>query len=100
MHDFWCYNADEMYDPVLAERYRYLRETEEGREIMCKLVEDRVKEACKLTAERVEKETIVRIAKETAKKLISLGTLSYELISETCGLSVGEVEMIAKELSA
>ena len=35
MHDFHSRNADDMYNPVLAEQVRRLKETEEGRTDMC-----------------------------------------------------------------
>ena len=56
MHDFSCTSADEMYYPLLADRVRYYKETEEGREIMCKIMEDMVTAAnLKLTLEYVKK---------------------------------------------
>ncbi len=54
MHDFRCTDADDMYNPILAEKVRYFKETEGGREQMCKLMED--------IAQRTAKETRTEIA--------------------------------------
>ena len=43
MHDFRCTNAVDMFYPVLASRVRYFKETEGGREKVCKAIEDTVK---------------------------------------------------------
>lgn len=40
MYDFSCTQAEDMNYPVLADRVRYFKETEEGREIMCKAIEE------------------------------------------------------------
>lgn len=44
MHDFSCTQPEDMNYPILADRVRYFKETEEGREIMCKAIEDMVNE--------------------------------------------------------
>ena len=40
MHDFRCTNAVDMFYPVLASQVRYFKETEGGREKVCKTIED------------------------------------------------------------
>lgn len=40
MHDFRSYKAEEMYYPELANQVRFYKESEEGRDIMCKVIED------------------------------------------------------------
>lgn len=40
MHDFRCINSADMFYPVLAKQVRYFKETEGGREIVCKVFED------------------------------------------------------------
>ena len=40
MHDFRCYNADDMFYSKLADQVRFYKDTEKGREIMCKVIED------------------------------------------------------------
>ena len=57
MHDFRCASPDEMIIPEIAERTRYLKETPEGVEIMCQLMEERM----------------TRKAEELARRLIARG---------------------------
>ena len=40
MHDFWCTKADDMMNDVLAKEVRYMKENEEGRTSMSKLLEE------------------------------------------------------------
>ena len=37
MHDMLCMNTEDMYHPILRERARYFKETEEGKRIMCEI---------------------------------------------------------------
>ena len=66
MHDFHCTKSEEMYSIELANEVKYLKETEGGREHMCKILE----EMCEEVAVKIEKETTERIARETAKSLL------------------------------
>lgn len=96
MHDFYCTKAEDMYSKELAEEVKYLKETEGGREHMCKILE----EMCEEVAEQVEKETQKRVAKETVKSLLALGKLSHEDISASTGLSLEEIEELAAQKTA
>lgn len=40
MHDFWCTEADDMLNDVLAKEVRYMKETEKGRTAMCEMMEE------------------------------------------------------------
>ncbi len=108
MHDFHCTKSEDMYSRELAEEVRYLKETEGGREHMCKILEEMCDEVAerveKETAERVEKETAERVEKEnkinTAKSLLKLKKLSYEEISESTGLLLDEVKELAAQKTA
>ena len=40
MHDFSCSDPDDMYNKDLADKTRYFKETEEGVETVCKVMED------------------------------------------------------------
>ena len=124
MHDFYCTKAEDMYSKELAEEVKYLKETEGGREHMCKILEEMCEEVAEQvaeqveketaerverettervkreTAERVEKETQKRVAKETVKSLLALGKLSHEDISASTGLSLEEIEELAAQKTA
>ena len=92
MHDFHCTKSEDMYSKVLADKVKYLKETEGGRGRMCRILE----EMC----EKVEKETAERVAKETARSLLALGKLSHEDISQGTGLPLEVVEELASQKTA
>lgn len=84
MHDFFCVNADEILNPLLKERVKYLKETEGGRNEMCQIMENRVNE------EKIE----------LAKQAIHRGKLSLADIAETVGLPLAFVEELARQKTA
>ncbi len=88
MHDFRCVEADDMHNKVLADKVRYFKETEGGREEMCKVMEDMRNEA--VNARNVE----------IALEMIKDGKLSLELIAKYSGLTVAEVEKLQKDKTA
>ncbi|MBQ7678599.1 MAG: PD-(D/E)XK nuclease family transposase, partial [Butyrivibrio sp.] len=63
MHDFHCTQAKDMYYPILAERVRYFKETQRGRDSMCTIVEEyaeeRVKEAVSEAVSKANKAAII-----------------------------------------
>ena len=61
MHDFSCSNPDEMIDKEMAEISRYYKETKEGQDIMCKVMED--------YANEVRQEMIIQNIKKIMEKL-------------------------------
>lgn len=88
MHDFYCTRSEDMYSKILADEVKYLKETEGGRDRMCKVLEEMCEEVAK------EK------AKETARLLLTLNKLSHEEISESTGLPLDVVEEIAAQKTA
>lgn len=64
MHDFHSRNADDMYNPVLAEQVRRLKETEEGRTDMCEEM-DRIYQ----WGERVGQEMGEQIGREEGERI-------------------------------
>lgn len=81
MHDFRCSSASDMLIPEIAERTRYLKETPEGVEIVCQLMEER----------------IYRKEIEFAKKLIAMGVNTLEQIAEASGLTLEKVRELANQ---
>ena len=79
MHDFRCTSSIDMYYDVLKNGMHHYKETEGGREHMCKAVED-----------LMEKRDI-----EKAKKMIAGGKLTIEDIAEYSGLSLEKVKELA-----
>lgn len=79
-------NVD-MFYPLLAQQVRYFKETEGGREIVCKTFED--------LAEKRANEKVLEDRKVTAKMLLAKGNMSIEEIAVLSRLSVEEVEELA-----
>lgn len=88
MHDFYCTRSEDMYSKILADEVKYLKETEGGRDRMCRILE----EMC----EKVAKEKAI----ETARLLLTLNKLSHEEISESTGLPLDVVEEMAAQKTA
>ncbi len=83
MHDFRCVEAEDMHNKILADRVRYFKETEGGREEMCKVMEDMRNEA--VNADRTR----------AAMAMISDGDMPLELIAKYSGLTLQEVEALS-----
>ena len=81
MHDFRCENPSDMYYKELAERAHYLKETEGGRDNMCKAMEEL------LNDEKIQ----------TALRMLSKNKYSYEEIAEISDLTVEQIRKIAEE---
>lgn len=88
MHDFICKNAEDIINPLLAVEVRYLKETEGGRDQMCKLLED-------VRAEAAHKKAV-----STALKMLSREVYSMEEIAELNGLPLEEVQELSKKQTA
>ena len=70
MHDFWCTDANDMYNTVLADRVRYFKEDVKGVEIMCKEMEKMRDETRKeLIVESIRKMLKARITEEQIKQV-------------------------------
>ena len=84
MKDLYCTDAEEMFYEELSDRVRQFKETEEGVNDMCDILDDMRND--------------VRI--ENAKKMIGSGKLSMDEIAEFSGLSIEKVRELAGDKSA
>ena len=82
MHDFRCEKPSEMYYKELAERAHYLKETEGGRDTMCKIMEEL------LNDEKLQ----------TAMRMLAKGKYSIEEIAEISDLTVEQVKTLAEKV--
>ena len=78
MHDFFQSDPGKIHNPVLAERVRYLKDTEEGVGSMCRAMEEMRAEA----AAKAAKEAAAKAAKEAEKRMREAG-ISEEVIKYT-----------------
>ena len=82
IHDFRCSKGEDMLLAPFADKTIFFKETEEGVERMCKVMEDRVND------ERIG----------IAVKLLKIGILTNEQIAEATGLTVERVKEIEASL--
>lgn len=112
MYDFSCKNADDMHYPLLAERVRYFKETQEGTVAMSsyfdKWVKKIVDEACEKADQKARAEGRAEGREEErekskvvfALKLIRRGGMEAEEIAELSGLTMSDVQNLAKQEAA
>lgn len=79
IHDLSCTDAADMYYDTLAERVRYFKETEEGTETMCRVLE------------QMRDQTYRDAKKKTAFRMFAAGKYPLEEIAEISGLTLEEV---------
>ena len=89
MHDFFCKDAKDIKNAVLADRVRHFKEEESGVEEMCEIMQKLADDA----AEKAAYENSVKIA----QNLILAGA-SVDLVVQGTRLPREEVEAIAKRL--
>ncbi len=87
MLHFRCVEAEDMHNQILAQKVRYFKETEGGREEMCKVMEDMRNQA--VNEERM------RIVMAMLKQ-----KMSCELIAEISGLPVADIQKLANSANA
>jgi len=87
MHDLSCENADEMYSPLLAERTRYFKETEEGQHIMRSVWKE------------AQDETAQEEREETARIMLEDGE-PEEKVARYARLSIEEIRAIAQDIES
>ncbi len=89
MSDFHCTDAAQMYYNELKQRVRYFKETKEGSEKMCKVMEDAI--------ERERADAKIEAQAEILAAMLESG-MTLEKISEIVKMPVSEVERLIGEL--
>lgn len=80
MHDFSCKKAEDIISPILRERVRVLKETEGGRQEVCRIMEKRIDE------EKIE----------LAKKALETGKYSANEVAALFELPIAFVEELVR----
>ena len=86
IHDFRCSKGDDMLLPPFADKTRFFRETQEGVERMCKIMEER------------DNDIKLRQTNAIAANLLKIGILTNEQIADVTGLSIETVKEIESSL--
>lgn len=96
MHDFRCVNADDMYNKLMAEKTKYLKDDPKGVKEMCAIMEDLRKESEERGKEQGKYENAVKVV----KNMLSMGLGSYEDIAKVTDLSIEKVRELAGQRTA
>ena len=94
VHDLRCRDAAKMYFNVLKKRVSQFKNSEEGRRVMCKAVENLVKRGEARGKAEGKRETMLA----TAKRMIKSGMLALKDIAKFSGLSLAQVKKLQMEL--
>lgn len=88
MHDFYCKNADEMYNKTLAKRVKHFKEDSKGVNEMCAIMEELKKEAITETNIKHIKSIMVNfdITAKKAMQSLSIPEEEYSIYLKLLGL--------------
>lgn len=105
MHDFFCTDPDDMNYKELADKVRYYKEDEKGRNasggrMLCADRSGAQKAAMCKAMEDMRNETAERMKTEIAKRLLSQGKISIQDIASAADLPVEKVRELAGEKGA
>ena len=87
MHDFRCTSSEDMFYSLLAKQVKYFKETEGGKESVCKVFEE------------LAEKRVLENNKAIAEKMLADGMLSVEMIAKYANLSIEVVKELAKSRS-
>ena len=90
IHDFRCSKGEDMLLAPFADKTRFFKETQEGVERMCKVMEEMMEERLK--------DSEYRKAVSIAVAMLRDGKLSHEDIAKYTGLSLEKVKEIEASL--
>lgn len=86
VHDFGCVRAQDIYNDLLREQVHYFKETEGGRNEMCKIIDD--------VAENRRINTLVEVVKNTLKN----AEIPLPKVFDMMGIAESDREIIAKRI--
>jgi len=90
MHDFYCTNANDMYNKTIADRVRYFKENDEGVDSMCAIMEE--------IAKNREIKTKLATRLEDIKNIMSSFNFPIEKAMEILKIPESEQEIYIKML--
>ena len=94
VHDLRCRDVAKMHFDVLKKRVSQFKNSEEGRRVMCKAVENLVKRGEARGKAEGKRKTMLA----TAKRMIKSGMLALKDIAKFSGLSLAQVKKLQMEL--
>ena len=97
MHDFHCTRAEDMKYPILAERMRYLKESEGGRETMSGALAEWKAEWKREVTEEVTREVTKEVKTKHVLRMLEDGSLSLDKIAKYTELPLEQVKALAEQ---
>lgn len=98
MHDFRCTSSVDMFYPVLADQVKYFKETEGGREIMCKTFEDLAEKWAEEKAEERAEERKMEVLLESIKSIMENLKLTAEQAMAALNISEKDKTILRTKL--
>ena len=95
VHDLLCRDEAKMYFDLLRKRVREFKNSEEGRQIMCKAVEEYAERRAAESKAEGKRETMLA----TAKRMLKSGMLALKDIAKFSGLSLAQVKKLQAEMA-
>jgi hypothetical protein len=99
IHDFHCRDGREIVNPLLAQEVIYMKETEGGRDHMCKILEEMREEAAQEAAKEAAKVATQKTKYEIVSKMLKQG-VSYDTISACTEMSIEDIQKLADKMPA
>ena len=111
MFDFFCKDPDKMNYKPIADTVRYLKNTEEGLEIMSGTLDDWAREIAdearqegraegRAEERKDARKNLKKTREQIAQKLIQAGVMTIEDIADAAGLTVKNVQKLAEKKAA
>ena len=88
MHDFCCWNPEEMNFPMMREAARYYKENPKGVQIMSKVFEE------------IRREAEYEAKIDVANNLIAIGTMSLNVIASVTKLPLETIQSLSRQKPA
>ena len=99
VHDLLCRDAADMYFEVLRKQVSQFKNSEEGRRVMCKAMEELGARREARGEARGKREGKRETMLSTAKRLLANGKLVLKEIAECTGLSLAQVKKLQAEMA-
>ena len=99
VHDLRCRDAAEMHFDVLKKRVSQFKDSEEGRHIMCKAVEEYAERRAAESRAEGEREGKRETMRAMAKRMLKDGVLALKDVARYTGLSLAQVKKLQASMA-
>ena len=99
VHDLLCRDEAKMYFDLLRKRVSEFKNSEEGRQIMCKAVEEYAERRAAESKAEGERKGKRETMLATAKRMLESGMLALKDIAKFSGLSLAQVKKLQAEMA-